>query len=518
MKHLFYVTLHQFRNRLKKALKKPVTYLFIALAVFYVVMMLGAFIPLIQKAHFDSAEGLVMLITVLFFLLLPSSYVMYAQRKGIVFKPSHAHFIFNAPISPKRVLLYGALKNIFMDVVFGVAICLVGFFVFQVSLPVMLLVFLLWLTTTAVQELSIVVLLYGNDRVNADRMSFAGKVLLGVLVLAGLFLFWYVRRYGFSLASLREIFGHPALQMIPLIGWNIAVFRLVLLGADTVNLIGSGLYVLSTVLLVFAAWKMPCEGGYYEEAAKFADEYQALRQRKAKGESTTGKEKYRRLKGGIEGHGASAIFFRQLQEYRKARFFIFNSMTVVCLIIAVIMAKAYDGSGKYAGVALLGILGYIVFCMAGYKGKWEKELENPYLFLIPAKPLAKMWYATLMEHIKSLLDGTVMCLLIGISWHLPVWQIVSAILIYVLFQAIKMYMRIFTLYILGDHFGTQIRTLLQMLLDASLIGIGIAVAAVVGIAININLVFPILLIYSMIVTVAVMLLASTRFEVLEQLD
>ena len=122
MKHLFYVTLHQFRNRLKKALKKPVTYLFIALAVFYVVMMLGAFIPLIQKAHFDSAEGLVMLITVLFFLLLPSSYVMYAQRKGIVFKPSHAHFIFNAPISPKRVLLYGALKNIFMDVVSGVVL------------------------------------------------------------------------------------------------------------------------------------------------------------------------------------------------------------------------------------------------------------------------------------------------------------------------------------------------------------------------------------------------------------
>lgn len=518
MKNLIYVTWRQFVNRLKKALKKPVTYLFIAFAVAYVFMVGFGLLMLVRDFHFDSAKGLVVIITLLIFIALPSSYIMYARRKGIIFKPSHSHFIFNAPISPKKVLIYGAMKNIFTDAVFGIAIFAAGLLLFRVSLGKMILVSLIWIVMTGIQEISLVILLYGSEKVHADKMDIAGKVLLGVLALIGIFFVWYVKKYGFTVESMSKILDAPVLQMIPLIGWNIAVYRLVLLGPDMVNSICTLLNVLFTAVFVFVAWKMPCEGGYYEEAAKFADDYQALRQRKQKGEATTGKEKYRHLKSGIGGHGASAIFYRQLLEYKKARFFIFNSMTLVCVFIAVVMAKAYDGGSKYSGLGMLGILAYIVFCMSGYKGKWEKELENPYLFLIPAKPIAKMWYATLMEHIKSFLDGTVLCLFIGISWRLPGWQIVCGIFIYVLFQAIKMYMRIFTLYILGDHFGTQVKTLLHMLLQSSLIGIGIAIAAAVGFVININLVFPILLIYSIIITGVVMGLASTRFEVLEQLD
>lgn len=518
MKNLIYVTWRQFVNRLKKALKKPVTYLFIAFAIAYVFMVGFGLLVLVQDYHFDSAKGLVVIITLLIFISLPSSYMMYARRKGIIFRPSHSHFIFNAPISPKKILIYGAMKNVLADAVFGIVILVAGLLFFKVTFGKMLLTAFLWIAMTGIQEISLVIMLYGNEKVHTSKMDIAGKVLIGVLVLIGIFFVWYVRKYGFTVASMSKILDAPLLQMIPLIGWNIATYRLVLLGADTVNIICTLLNTAFTAVVVFAAWKMPCEGGYYEEAAKFADDYQVARERKQKGESTTGKEKYRHLKSGMGGNGASAIFYRQLLEYKKARFFIFNSMTVFCLILAVVMARVYDGGSKYAGLGMLGVLAYIVFCMSGYKGKWEKELENPYLFLIPAKPIAKMWYATLMEHVKSFLDGTVLCLFIGISWKIPVWQIICGIFIYVFFQAIKMYMRIFTLYILGDHFGTQVRTLLHMLLQSSLIGVGIAVAMAAGFMININLVFPILLIYSIIITGVVMILASTRFEVLEQLD
>ena len=70
--------------------------------------------------------------------------------------------------------------------------------------------------------------------------------------------------------------------MIPLIGWELAVMRLLILGPSTVNVVCTVLYILSFVLLVVLAWKMPCTGQYYEDAMKFADDYQEARKKSKK--------------------------------------------------------------------------------------------------------------------------------------------------------------------------------------------------------------------------------------------
>lgn len=520
MKTLFWVTWHEFVNRMKKALKRPVTYLIIAFVVFYIGFVGWAFLSLVKEMHFDNPSALVTVITVLVFLAQPSSYFMYARRKGILFKPSHAHYIFNAPVSPKKVLVFGAFKNVLMDLIFGVVIFVIGILLFSVPRWKMLLVFAAWVFMTSLQEISIIILLYGNDSVVTEKMDKSGKALLGVLALLVLFFVWYFRGNGLNVASIKNILFHPYLQMIPMIGWSISMYHLIILGPSTVNVVCTSLCTAATFGLTYLAWKMPCEGGYYEEAAKFADDYQKLRKRKENGEMGTGKEKYRRLKKGLRGSGASAIFYRQLQEYKKAKFYIFNYIDLLCFFVAAVMAKSFGegGVGEFGGLFLLGILAYVVFCNSGVSGKWEKELESPYLYLIPEKPMKKMWYATLMEHIKSFIDGAIMCLFIGFSWKLPFWQILSCIFIYVCFQAVKMYMRIVALYILGDHFGKKIRDVFRMLFQGALMGAGIAIAAAAGIAVNINLVFPILLIYSMIITGVAMLLAASKFEVLEQLE
>ena len=88
MKTLFYVTYRGFINRLKKALKRPVTYLFIAVAVAYVALLAVGLFNIVKNTHFNNVKALVIVITVLLFFALPSSYLMYARRKGIIFKPS----------------------------------------------------------------------------------------------------------------------------------------------------------------------------------------------------------------------------------------------------------------------------------------------------------------------------------------------------------------------------------------------------------------------------------------------
>ena len=32
---------------------------------------------------------------------------------------------------------------------------------------------------------------------------------------------------------------------------------------------------------------------------------------------------------------------------------------------------------------MMGLIAYMSFCASGYAGKWDEELENPYLYLIP---------------------------------------------------------------------------------------------------------------------------------------
>lgn len=91
-------------------------------------------------------------------------------------------------------------------------------------------------------------------------------------------------------------------------------------------------------------------------------------------------------------------------------------MTVLSAAVAFIFAYVLKKSvsDSRAGIALMGVVAYVALIMSGYTGKWESELKNPYIFLIPDSPLKKMWYATLMEHVKAFADGCIICIPIGI--------------------------------------------------------------------------------------------------------
>lgn len=169
-------------------------------------------------------------------------------------------------------------------------------------------------------------------------------------------------------------------------------------------------------------------------------------------------------------------------------------------------------------VFLLGMTAYMILVFSGISGKWEMELRSPYLFLIPDTPFRKLWYATLMEHIKSLADGIILCVPMGVVWGVsPVW-VVMTILIYVVLQANKLYTRVIAQCIVGNFFGKTGQEIIRMFFQMFILGIGVAVAIVAGIIFNINVVFPIILIYSLIVTTVLGALASVRFDTMEQME
>ena len=232
------------------------------------------------------------------------------------------------------------------------------------------------------------------------------------------------------------------------------------------------------------------------------------------------KRSFRRVREKIAGKGAQAIFYRQLLEYKKERFFIFDKITLISIILAFVFSYGLSDSAADSGAGqlfLLGVVAYVSLVMSGYLGKWESELKNPYLFLVPDTPLRKMWYATLIEHIKAFVNGCIICIPIGIFWHVNPVEIIFCILIYVVIQADRLYTTVLAQCLLGDVFGKTGQNVLRMFIQTALLGVGAIAAVIAGIFVNMDFIFPIVLIYSMMVTVAMGILASIRFDTMEQL-
>ncbi|MGC4018070.1 MAG: putative ABC exporter domain-containing protein [Muricomes sp.] len=218
--------------------------------------------------------------------------------------------------------------------------------------------------------------------------------------------------------------------------------------------------------------------------------------------------------------GAKAIFYRQFLEYKKEKYFIFSKMTAFCLAIVLILSQAMKKGILESGnpqFFLLGIIAYITLILTGYLGKWEAELKSPYLFMIPDSPVKKLWYSTLMEHIKALIDGCIFCIPLGIIWKINPVQVVLGILIYTVLQANRMYTRVVAQCLLGDTLGKTGQDIVRVCIQMTLLGLGVAAAVLVGVIVNVDFVFPIVLIYSIIITIIVALIASVRFQSMEQL-
>ncbi len=524
MKGLWFVAKTSFINNVKRALKKPATYLILCIIVLYAFIFGGLFIGWKETGIFTSDKALVTILTIWVLFIFFSNFVTYAKKKGIIFRPSHAHFIFTAPVSPKAVLIMGAMKNYALGSLFAIVFLIVELYVFEIGF---LKAFLLSIVVQAVEtvfEASLIIFLYANEKITPKMttlMCRAIYVLLLGTVAVGVF---YFQKNGVNPEAIINFIDYPVIQMIPVAGWNIALYRLIVLGPSTLNVICGMLYFASVAFMLFTALRMKCTGEYYEDAAKFADDYAEFYKRSKSGEmvfSIGQKKKFKKAgKVVYKGTGAKAIFYRQLQEYKKERFFIFGGMTLTAVIVNVVAIKflknAYSAPPE---VVMLGLIAYITFLATGYAGKWEKELKSHYLYLIPDKPFKKLWYATVMEHVRSLADGVILCVPMGMfAWRMPFLYIIMSIIIYTLLQANKLYMRVLAESLIGNTLGTTGRQFVYMLFQAAILGMGIAIAVIAGIFLDMIWVFAILIIYCILSVILIMLLATARFELMEQLN
>lgn len=472
------------RNRIKMALRKPVTYFYLVLLLFYMTAVPMSLRMTVETLGADSDHGLVTVLTVFAFWTIPANLIAYSKRKGLVYRNSDVHFLFPSPVSPKHVLLYAHLRTLAMQLVLNLFVIVCGKMLFHAEGGRLAVYFVFSVFIENMLEGGIMILLYGSERLGERQRGLVVKAaygLVGILVFMGILAYF---RGGLSMQTVSDYLHSDMLQLVPVIGWYIAVLHLLFLGATTINVVGTICYLLLVAVVLTTAWRMKCTGDFYEDAMKFAEDYEEVLESRRQGNTQRRlgkKQKFGKATVKWNGHGARAIFYRQLLEYKKSRYFIFDGSTVVAVLAGAAMAYLYVREGGFGALEMYApfvfpiVSAYVIFIFTALNGKWAKELLSPYTYLIPDTVFNKLVYATAMQHIQSLVNACLITLPGAIAMGLSPVLMALNIVFYVILSANKLYALAVAEAVCGSTLGRVGKQLLQMLIQ------GMAVmAAVIG--------------------------------------
>ncbi len=527
MSSLGYLLKCTIKNNVLKALKRPVTYLAIIGIVAYAAMMFWSFGTMAQESGLVDAKGLATVFSLIIFWMLPADIISYARRRGLVFKKSEIHFVFPAPENPKHVLLKASIRNYIVLAAVGLICMIFGLLYIDVEWWRMVLFFLFFGVLENILEGSMIIICYGNQtlpRKFFKILPIVLYVLLGVMVVAAVAMLYFK---GFEGNVINEYLNLPVVQGIPFIGWIIAVVHLIFAGPTTLNVICTVCYVVGTLLLFIYACKMECTGEYYEDAMKFAEEYATRQQKAKKGEMVINmnwKKKLKQAEVEYKGVYAKAIYYRQLLEYKKNRFFIFgwNSLlfagigAVIAFLAGTTEMMNEFGYGKV--FVIPAVIAYVLIIFSGYQTKWAKELENPYTYLIPDSSIKKLWYSTKIEHIRALADGCLITLPGAVIMGLNPVFIILTILLYVCLNANKLYLNMLSDALLGKLLGNTGKTLLRVLFQSIAVLAAMILAIVMGMLVSIEAGFIAMIAMTAVITFGAAMGATVSFDRMESFE
>ena len=349
--------------------------------------------------------------------------------------------IFTAPLSSKKILIYGVGRQLASMLFLVVCFSAYGGMVmrvFRLSISNALLLVggvLVMLVLVQVLTLMIFCLSSGHPHRAGVLKYFIYLIPVYALSVVGIHMF----TEEMTLPNLFAAIADPILEYTPFIGWLHGVI-FGILDADNGKVIWySILLVLGVIgcMLVFGLTKLD----YYEDVLQKAESNYAFRDSLRSGTMSEtvmlGSRKIKTGSHGIKrGRGASAIFHKHLKEgKRRSRFRFLNISTAVltgiALVVGLVMTQLVGGIYQktiiFAGVTI--ICSYVQFFFSA-SGDWVKELTKPYIFLIPDDPVKKLIMASATSIIKPFTDGAIayVALSIVVGGYIP--DIITSILVY----------------------------------------------------------------------------------------
>jgi hypothetical protein len=411
MKGLSYLLITTLKNRILSLKRKP------ALAILYGVIIVSIIAMLVV---YNTGEGTVSTdiyvdIRILYgivaavAMLYTISYVMTGLSTGsTLFTMSDVGLLFVSPISSKKILLYGLIKQM-ATTLFSAVFILYQLFNLRDNFGLMAGdLFYLFVIDAIIlffcQLLSIAIYIFSNG--NPLRKNIVRVIYYGIIAAIIISVFILQKMNGGTLLNNALVLAdNKIFQFIPVIGWSVMFF--------SAGVEGSVLYLVVSILLFFVSSVIIIllftsgDADYYEDVLHSTEfNYNRLQDAKNGKNTVVRNVKVKDKVTGIKkGSGSSAIFYKHLLEKKRSSRFIFIDSYTVFACIGAAVAGRYIPSAV-SGYIILAALIYIQFFMT-MLGKLAMELQRPYIYMIPEKSLNKVIAASFTMILKNCIDGLI---------------------------------------------------------------------------------------------------------------
>ncbi|MBU3215517.1 putative ABC exporter domain-containing protein [Clostridium estertheticum] len=449
MKPLFYILRKSIKNWILELKKKPVK--LILYIVCLIVLCLAFFVnkdnssekSILDPRLYSTIIGVVILI-----FTAPDIYS--STNKGATFfRGADINLIFTSPTSPQKVLIYGFIKQIYASFIAVFFVLFQGYTLSHYSniksYGVLVIVFGLFIMLIFTSILKILVYSIASKSIKNKLMLRNIFKILGMFIIIAYFIELYVTKSPGK--AIMSMLNSPAIPYIPVYGWTREIIMASMKGISTIFFIYTILIIALGAICCYIIYSMKLD--YYEDVLASTELKETAISASRHGEQSymqTGKKpRIRKVQYTKKGKFASAIFGRQILEYKKTGFGFINVGSVIYAVLAIT-------AGLYSPVKDLAIiLGGMIYLQLifNFANKWRKDLSNQYIYMLPDHTFKKVIYVTAVDNFKNIIDGAIVFVITGILFKSSVVFILLNIVAFASIGCLFIYGGILTRRILG---------------------------------------------------------------------
>jgi len=488
MKALTYLLRKLIKNRILALRKRP------GLMILYIVIFGFMILSMVYLLFADNIETgvdfsdprMIYLIIVGFGLMYLVSFANTGLSTGsTLFTMADVGLLFVAPISTKKILLYGLVSSM------GKALLASFFILFQVvnlrmhfgfgMKEILALFFIYAVMVFFGQLVAIGIYIFSNG--NPQRKKLVKTIIYVSIGILLLYVLWINNREQISfLQAAYRLIEEPWFAYFPVAGWSMMFFQGIAEGILTylvISLVLFGVFSLLIILLLTAG-----KADYYEDVLISTEmTFQAVRAAK---EGSTGVSVQRKRKvkvreeedAFLKGNGSITIFYKHLLEMKRSSRFVFiNGYTIFLCAAVAILGYNLKSVGEGTSYIILGSAVYIQFFYT-VMGKLKDELTRPYIYMIPEKSVKKVFFASLTSFLKHGVDGFLMFTTMAVVGLQDPLTCLFFALAYTASGALFVSLTIFYQRVLGGQPNQTVQALLSLFLMFIFLAPPIAVSAV----------------------------------------
>lgn len=431
------------------------------------------------------------------------------------FRGADINLVFTSPTSPQKILVYGFIKQIYASFIAVFFIILQGPNLYRFSniksYGIIVIVFGLFIMLIFNSILKI--LLYSIAS-KCERNKIIIKRIFKVLGIA-LVIAYFIELYITKSPSkaIMSLLNSSTISYIPVYGWVRAIIISSMNGINAIFFVYIALIIASGALCSYIIQSMKLD--YYEDVLATTELKETAISASRRGERVymhTGKKpKVRKVQYTKKGKFASAIFWRQILEYKKTGFALINVMSVIYAVIAIT-------AGLFIPVKDLTIvLGGMVYLQLifNFSNKWQRDLSSPYIYMLPDHAFSKIIYSTSVDNLKNIVDGTIVFVIAGLLFKSSIILILLNIIAFVSIGSLFIYGGILTRRILGGGNNIIFTAIMRMLILVLIILPGIALLAVLYSFTGIFIAYTAFIAYNLIFSSLIIFLGKGVFENIE---